>query len=88
MAVAVAGPALAQSQSQSQSQSQLPAVTVTATRFAEPAASLPFGVSVVTADDIRASGASTVNEALMKLLGVVGRLDTSGGNNYSLDLRG
>ncbi len=80
MAVAVACPALAQS--------QLPAVTVTATRFAEPAASLPFGVSVVTAEDIRASGATTVNEAVMKLLGVVGRLDTSGGNNYSLDLRG
>lgn len=66
----------------------LPAVTVTATRFAEPAATLPFGVSVITAEQIRNSGASTVNEAVIKLLGVVGRLDTSGGNNYSLDLRG
>lgn len=80
MAVAIACPALAQS--------RLPEVTVTATRFAEPASSLPFGVSVITADDIRASGAATVNEAVMKLLGVVGRQDTSGGNNYSLDLRG
>jgi iron complex outermembrane receptor protein len=69
-------------------QSPLPEVVVTATRFAESAASLPFGVSVITADDIRASGAGTVNEAVMKLLGVVGRLDTSGGNNYDLDLRG
>lgn len=69
-------------------QTVLAPVTVTATRFAESAQSLPFGVSVVTADDIARSGASTVNEALMKLLGVVGRLDTSGGNNYSLDLRG
>lgn len=80
LVLAVAGPALAQS--------QLPAVTVTATRFTETAETLPFGVSVVTAQDIRTSGASTVNEALMKLLGVVGRLDTSGGNNYGLDLRG
>lgn len=80
LAVAAAFPALAQS--------QLPAVTVTATRFAEPAAALPLGVSVITAEAIRSVGAATVNEAIMKLLGVVGRLDTSGGNNYSLDLRG
>ncbi len=66
----------------------LPLVTVTATRFAEPAATLPFGVSVITADQIRSAGATTVNDAVMKLLGVVGRLDTSGGNNYGLDLRG
>lgn len=69
-------------------QSQLPEVLVTATRFPESASRLPFGVSVITADEIRASGAGTVNEAVMKLLGVVGRLDTSGGNNYDLDLRG
>ena len=69
-------------------QPRLPTVTVTATRFAEPAATLPLGVSVITADAIRGVGATTVNDAVMKLLGVVGRLDTSGGNNYSLDLRG
>jgi len=80
LAVTSATPALAQS--------RLPEVVVTATRFAEPAAMLPFGVSVLTADDIQSSGASTVNEAVMKLLGVVGRIDTSGGTNYSLDLRG
>ena len=63
-------------------------VTVTATRFPQRPAELPFGVSVLTASDIRASGVSTVNEAIMKLLGVSGRLDTSGGENYTLDLRG
>ena len=63
-------------------------VVVTATRFPESAASLPFGVSVITAAEIQASGATTVNEAIMKLLGVPGRLDASGGNNYTLDLRG
>lgn len=69
-------------------QTQLKEVVVTATRFPEPANSLPFGVSVISAEDIQASGANSVNEAVMKLLGVPGRLDTSGGNNYTLDLRG
>src|SRR6185369_2745656 len=61
---------------------------VTATRFAEPLQSLPFGVSVITADDIQASGAATVNEALMRVLGIVGRQDLFGGREYALDLRG
>ena len=69
-------------------QTSLPPVTVTATRFAEAAADLPFGVSVLTADDIKASGATTVNDAIMKLLGVPGRIDLYGGGDYSLDLRG
>ena len=69
-------------------ETRLPAVTVTATRFAERAVDLPFGVSVLTADDIKAAGVTTVNEAIMKLLGVPGRLDFFGGGDYGLDLRG
>jgi iron complex outermembrane recepter protein len=61
---------------------------VTATRFAEAAQSLPMGVSVVTAEQIQASGAATVNEALMRVLGIVGRQDFFGGGDYNLDLRG
>ena len=80
LALAAAFPSLAQT--------QLKEVVVTATRFAEPAATLPFGVSVITAEEIQASGVTSVNEALIRLLGVVGRLDLSGGNNYTLDLRG
>ena len=82
VSLAVAGmvPALAQN--------RLAEVVVTATRFAEPAAALPFGVSVITADEIQSAGVGSVNEAVMKLMGVVGRIDTSGGNNYALDLRG
>jgi iron complex outermembrane receptor protein len=66
----------------------LPDIVVTAPRFAEPAGPLPFGVSVITAGQIQASGATTLNEALMRLLGVVGRQDFFGGGEYSLDLRG
>lgn len=61
---------------------------VTATRFADTASDLPFGVSVISSDEIRRSGAGTVNEAIMKLLGVPGRLDFYGGGDYALDLRG
>ena len=69
-------------------QAQLKPVIITASRFADPVDAAPAGVSVISAEQIQRSGVSTVNEAVMKLLGVVGRLDTSGGNNYTLDLRG
>lgn len=66
----------------------LPETRITATRFAEPQASLPLGVSVITADEIRASGAGNVTEAVMRVLGIPGRQDFFGGGEYSLDLRG
>jgi iron complex outermembrane receptor protein len=69
-------------------QTTMAPVIVSATRFSAAAADLPFGVSVLTADDIKASGVTTVNEAIMKLLGVPGRLDFYGGGDYGLDLRG
>ena len=43
---------------------------------------------MITADEIRAAGATTVNDAIMRLLGVPGRQDLYGGGEYSLDLRG
>ena len=70
------------------SQSSLAPVVVTATRFADQADALPLGVSVITADEIRASGVATVNEAIMRVLGVVGRQDLYGGGEFALDLRG
>lgn len=69
-------------------QSSLSPLIVTAPRFAEAAESLPMGVSVITADEIRASGAANVTDALVRLLGVPGRQDFFGGGEYSLDLRG
>ena len=69
-------------------QTTLPETRVTATRFAEPAASLPLGVSVITADQIRATGATSVNDAIVRILGVPGRMDLSNGGDTSFDLRG
>ena len=57
----------------------LPDVQVSAIRFPDTERTLPFGVSVITADEIRASGAANVNEAIMRLLGVPGRADFYGG---------
>lgn len=62
--------------------------TITATRFTETAEDLPFGVSVITAQQIKDSGALTINEAIIRLLGVQGRQDLNGGGEYTLDLRG
>jgi iron complex outermembrane recepter protein len=88
LALAAAFPGLSVVVGSAHAQAVLVEVKVTATRFAEDASSLAFGVSVITAEEIQASGATTVNEAITRLLGVPGRLDTSGGNNYTLDLRG
>ena len=71
-----------------QSVSDLKETRVTATRFSEPDTALAFGVSVITAAEIRNAGVTTVNEAVSKLLGVPARLDFFGSGNSTLDLRG
>lgn len=63
-------------------------VLVTANRVDGPRESQPFGTSVITAQDIERVGAVTVNEAIMRILGVPGRQDFYGGGDYALDLRG
>jgi iron complex outermembrane recepter protein len=68
--------------------STLKPTVVSATRFAEPAASLPLGVSVITADEIRRSGAVSVNDALVRVLGLPGRQDLFNGGDTTVDLRG
>jgi iron complex outermembrane recepter protein len=74
-------------------QSETPAaevqqVVVTATRFPTPLSRLPADVQIITAEQIAESGATSVNEALMRVLGIPGRLDLNGGGDYALDLRG
>lgn len=82
LAVMAALPALAQTHG------TLKEVVVSATRFEANSDTLPFGVSVITKDDLARSGATTVNDALIKLLGVPGRVDSYGGGDYGMDLRG
>ncbi len=64
-----------------------PPVTVTATRFEEASARYPVGVTVVTAQDIERSPASTVPQLLQSLSGIRTR-DLSGSPNVQVDMRG
>jgi iron complex outermembrane receptor protein len=87
-ALALAPAAAFPSFSQTPDSSQLRETVVRASRFSEGDTALTFGVSVISAADIRKSGVSTVNEAISRLLGVPARLDLFGGGNHTLDLRG
>ncbi len=90
LALAAAFPSFAQTSPQNMLQPPpvFKEITVTATRFSEPDTTLAFGVSVITAAEIKNAGVTTVNEAVSKLLGVPARLDFFGGGNSTLDLRG
>src|SRR5665647_1855327 len=89
--LAVLGLAMAAASSvmaQVQPTASLREVAVTASRVAGSRESQPFGTSVISAEDIQRVGAVTVNEAIMRILGVPGRQDSYGGGDYALDLRG
>ena len=64
-----------------------PRVVVTANRFEREAAQTPIGVTVITADQIRDSGARTLPEVLSREVGFTVR-DNSGSPNRQIDLRG
>ena len=74
--------------SQTQADTSLSEVLVTANRATGARESQPFGTSVISAEDIQRAGAVTVNDAIMRILGVPGRQDFYGGGDYALDLRG
>jgi iron complex outermembrane receptor protein len=80
--------ACAQLPAPTQAEASAQRIVVTATRFPTSLSRLPGGVQIITAEQIASAGAKTVNEALMRVLGIQGRLDLSGGGNYQLDLRG
>lgn len=67
---------------------QLDPVIVTASRFEEPLTALSTATTVITADQIRASGAPDLNEAIRKIGGVLGRQNLIGTSDSALDLRG
>ena len=63
-------------------------VTVTATKYESDMYALPAYVTVITADQIAASNVQTVNEAIMRIGGILGRTSLTGGNEQNLDLMG
>ncbi len=66
----------------------LPPVFVSASRFASDPAFAPIGATVISAEEIRASGADNASEAVRKIGGVYGRQNATGSPDFSLDLRG
>jgi iron complex outermembrane receptor protein len=65
-------------------------VLVSASRFADraDAAVAPVGALVIDAEQIRQSGAGNVNQAIRSIAGIIGRPNSYGTSDYSLDLRG
>ena len=66
----------------------LPLVVVTANRFEDRLTAMSAGTTIITADQIRSSGASDVNEAIRKIAGVLGRQNLTSSSDSALDLRG
>ena len=63
-------------------------VVISATRMPQDPRLLPQGVQIITAKEIQESGSATANEAIRWIGGVPGRIDTAGGRDQTLDLRG
>ena len=66
----------------------LPDTVITANRLPQDPTLLPMGVSVITAEEIRAAGVTDASDAIRWLGGFVTRIDTTGGRNPTLDIRG
>jgi len=67
---------------------ELNPVVVTANRMPVDPSLLPQGVTVITRNEIETAGFSHANEVVRWLGGVTGRIDTTGGRDQTLDLRG
>lgn len=63
-------------------------VLVSSSRFAECVDRAPVGAIVISAEQIRESGADNVNQAIRSIAGVAGRQNSYGTSDFSLDLRG
>ncbi|MDB5992181.1 MAG: outer rane hemin/siderophore receptor protein [Herbaspirillum sp.] len=63
-------------------------VLVSASRFADSVDSAPVGAIVISAEQIRESGADNINQAIRSIAGVAGRQNSYGSSDFSLDLRG
>jgi len=66
----------------------LTSVVVTGARFDADPALAPIGATIISAEEIRRSGASDVNAAIRKVGGVYGRQSLDGSPDFGLDLRG
>jgi len=61
---------------------------VTATKYPDDPLKITSFTTVLTAQDIQNAGVRNINEAIMKLGGLIGRPSLYGGNEYTIDLGG
>jgi iron complex outermembrane receptor protein len=66
----------------------LDTLVVTASKSPEEIFKTPAHITVLTQDDIQQSGVRSVNEAIVKLGGLIGRPSLFGGNELTLDAMG
>jgi iron complex outermembrane receptor protein len=83
-----AAPVTAMAEDASQAGQILAPVVITGSRFDADPALAPIGATVISAEEIRRSGASDVNAAIRKIGGVYGRQSLDGSPDFGLDLRG
>jgi iron complex outermembrane receptor protein len=67
---------------------ELKQVTVTASKYEEDLKQTPSYILVISKQEIENAGVTTVNEAIMNLGGVAGRVSDQGGAEYKLDMMG
>ena len=67
---------------------ELKQVTVTASKYEEDLKQTPSYILVISKQEIENAGVATVNEAIMKLGGIAGRVSDQGGAEYKLDMMG
>ncbi len=88
LALACAGLITTIASTQAQTGSEFNPIIITATKYEEETQKVPAFVTFITKKQIAESGATTVNEAIMRVAGVPGRPSLNGGNEFSLDLLG
>ena len=71
-----------------QTESELNPIVVSASKYDQLGVDIPAGVTVITRKQIQDFGVLTINEAIMKIGGVMGRPSAYGGAEYNLDLGG
>jgi iron complex outermembrane receptor protein len=66
----------------------VPVIEISGARFASDPALQPIGATVITADEIRRSGAGDVNQAIRTIGGLYGRQSLDSSPDFALDMGG
>ncbi len=88
LALACAGLITTIASTQAQNNSEFNPVVISASKYEQSGIDIPSGATVITRKQINDFGVLTVNEAVMKIGGVIGKPSAYGSSEYNLDLGG